>query len=122
MIDNNYKLDRYCDEIGTGLAYEIAESGGDEDELQERVRQYVDECEHVIYTHRAEVICSSCNVDQGQRFLDDIGGISLSVSPAVWRHLPICSRIAFGEIYSRAIDIAQEKLCELREMHFCNEE
>ncbi len=116
MIDNNYKLDRYCDEIGTGLAHEIAEAGGDEDELQERVWQYVDECEHVIYTHRAKTICCSCNVDQAEDFFNDMGGIEPGLS-----FDDICVRIAFGEIYSRTIDIAKEKLSELQGMHFCNE-
>ena len=56
MIDNDYKLDRYCDEIGTEIAHEIANDGGDENDLQERVWEYVDGCENVIYYHRAKVI------------------------------------------------------------------
>ena len=109
MIDNDYKLDKYCSEIGTEIAHEIASDGGDENDLQERVWEYVDGCEHVIYYHRARTICCCCDTDQGQEFLDDMGGIEAGLSFG-----DICIRIAFGEIYQRTMDVAQEKFEELQ--------
>jgi len=111
MIDNDYKLDQYCSEIGTEIAHEIASDGGDENDLQERVWEYVDGCEHVIYYHRAKTICCSCNVDQGQEYCDDFGDFALGLS-----FNDICVRIAFGEIYQRTMDVAQEKFEELQEV------
>lgn len=109
MIDTNYKLDQYCVEIGTEIANEIASDGGDENDLQERIWQYVDGCEHVIYYHRARTICFCCDTDQGQDFLDDMGGIEAGLS-----FDDICVRIAFGEIYQRTMDVAQMEFEELQ--------
>lgn len=109
MIDTNYKLDQYCTEIGTEIAHEIASDGGDENNLQERVWQYVDGCEHVIYYHRAKAICCCCDTDRGQEFCDDLGGFEPGLS-----FDDICVRIAFGEIYQRTMDVAQEKFEELQ--------
>lgn len=109
MIDTNYKLDQYCSEIGTEIADEIASDGGDENDLNQRVWEYVDGCEHVIYYCRAKTICCSCNVDQGNDFFEDMGGIEPGLS-----FDDICVRIAFGEIYQRTMDVAQEKFEELQ--------
>lgn len=109
MIDNDYKLDRYCVEIGEEIAREIAEDGGDGNDLQERVWECVDGCEHVIYYHRARTICCSCDTDRGEEFTDDLGGLEPGLS-----FDDICIRIAFGEIYQRTMDVAQEKFEELQ--------
>lgn len=109
MIDTNYKLDQYCTEIGTEIAHEIASHGGDVHDLQERVWEYVDGCEHVIYYHRARTICCCCDTDQGQESCDDLGGFEPGSS-----FDDICVRIAFGEIYQRTMDVAQEKFEELQ--------
>lgn len=111
MIDNDCKLDRYCDEIATEIAREISDDGGDDNDLQERVWQHVDGCEHVIYYHRSKTICCSCDTGQGQEFCDDLGGFEAGLS-----FEDICVRIAFGEIYQRTMDVAQEKFAELQEV------
>lgn len=109
MIDSDYKLDRYCEMIGEEIAREIAEDGGDENDLQERVWEYVDGCEDVIYYHRARTICCSCDTDRGEEFTDDLGGLESGLS-----FDDICVRIAFGEIYQRTMDVAQKKFEELQ--------
>lgn len=109
MIDNDYKLSKYCDELGAEIAREIASDAGDENDLQERVWEYADGCEHVIYYHRAKTICCSCDTDTGQEFLDDMGGIEPGLS-----FDDICVRIAFGEIYQRTMDVAQMEFEELQ--------
>lgn len=109
MIDSDYKLDRYCVEIGEEIAREIAEDGGDENDLQERAWEYVDGCEHVIYYHRAKTICCSCDTGNGEDFTYDLGGFEGERS-----FDDICVRIAFGEIYQRTMNVAQEKFEELQ--------
>ena len=109
MIDTNYKLDQYCSEIGTEIANEIASDGGDENDLNQRVWEYVGRCKHVIYCHLARTICCCCDTDQGQEYCDDLGGFEPGLS-----FDDICVRIAFGEIYQRTMDVAQMEFEELQ--------
>ena len=101
---NDYELTKEAE----SLAREIwAESQGDENTARDLVHEYADGHEVAIYYGKAIELCSTCNTNEGEQWLDDIGGIAQPGDSFG----NIACRIAFAELYCR-IGAALESVIE----------
>ena len=93
--------------IATGYALEIhAEftAQGDVD-IHDLAHQYADGSEHVIYYSKAHDICQNCNTENGEQFLEDMGGSTELFSAGEGAtYDKIATLIAYGELYARIVD------------------
>ena len=103
--------DNELNAIATGFARDIIDqvkyddayeqgTDGFEDECRDKIHQYVDSSEHVLFSQNALQIYLNCDTEQGEDFLDDIG---------FWDDIPkkqrslsaIACVIVYGELHSR---------------------
>lgn len=102
MIDNDYKLDQYCE----AMAHDIADAYSDEwEEREDAVYQWVDSCEYVIKSRLALQICSECSTDYGDDYLRD------HWIPENTTLKEIATIVAYGEILARV----QQALFQIEE-------
>lgn len=117
---NEYRLQAECDALARMIFQDVVDDHGS-DYTAEDLRDYmiddvhtaVDGHQWIIYTHYAHDICRTCNTDNGDAFLQDIGLPSdLDASNAYDR---IATIIAFGEMEARVIDSIDALLTEMVE-------
>lgn len=99
---NDRILQKECDEIAKEIFDEmLAEMSDDEspedyrDEMSDRVREYADGHEWVIYNYKALMLCAHCNTDMGEDFMDDVGAPS---EPDIYK---LACMLAYGEMRGR---------------------
>lgn len=100
-ITSDFQLDQLCKEYAQDIISDAKYGGGDwltdlQENYIDRVDQWADGSEHVIYYYRALQICANCNTDQGQQFVEDTGTTYSDINK-------LASAIAYGEIYSRVM-------------------
>ena len=101
---NDYELTKEAE----SLAKEIwEESQGDEDTARDLAHSYADGHEIAIYYGKAIDTCAACNTDDGESWLEGLGGIAQPGDSFG----NIACRIAFAELYCR-IGAALETLIE----------
>ena len=93
FITSDKQLDRLAQAYADEIRKDIEQFGG---EFSDMAWERADGSEHVIYYFNAKQLCSHCNTDDGEQFIDDIGGI-----PAGKSFDEIACMIAFGELYQR---------------------
>ena len=93
---NDYQLTEYAEDIARDILAEVAEYGGDATDL---AHENADGSEHVIYYSKAHDICQNCNTENGEQFLEDMGGAGKDAT-----YDSIATLIAYGELYSRIVD------------------
>ena len=94
-IKNDYQLQQYAEAAARDIANEIKESGGDAYDL---AHQHADGCEYVIYYYKAHSICQNCDVENGEAFLEEMGGPGKDAT-----YNSIAVMIAYGELHSRIL-------------------
>lgn len=68
-----------------------------ENVLNEKVWEWVDGCEHVIYHQKALSICTHCDTQRGEEFVEGMGTKYTSINE-------LASAIVFGEIEARVLE------------------
>lgn len=100
---NDYILQKEAESIAKDA---IEECGNDLDAIQEHIWQTVDGHQWVIYYYQAIQLCANCNTDEGAQFVEDLGMETGSFEV-------MATRIAFGELYNRAMQASQEAIDSL---------
>jgi len=95
-IKNDYQLQQYAEAAAEEIAEEIEQYGGDAWDL---AHEHADACEHVIYYYKAHAICQNCDTENGEAFLEDIGGPGKDAT-----YNSIAVLIAYGELHARILD------------------
>ncbi len=110
-IKSDYELTREALGIAKDIMEQAQQYGGTDwleelkDNHTDRVHEFVDQHELIIYYHHARAICCSCNTDEGEAVLQDIG-----VEFVSFDHL--CTQIAYFELYSRVCDALNTLICD----------
>lgn len=100
-INSDYHLTEYCTAMAQDIYDETmrdleGEDPNDHlDDMQDRVHEWVDGDENVIYYGKAHSICQNCDVSEGEAFLEDVG------HPENVTYDSLAVSIAFGEMRSR---------------------
>ena len=89
-----YNLTNECQEIARDIVHEMKVCNEDEDWARDRVNEWVDGHQWVIYYRNAHQLCQNCNTDNGEMFLEET-----STTPKTYDDFAVA--IAFGEMYSR---------------------
>ncbi len=92
-ITSDHQLDEYAATIAADIAEEIKEYGGDASDM---AHEHADGSEHVIYYYKAHAVCQNCDVENGEAFLEDIGGPGKDAT-----YNSIATLIACGELRHR---------------------
>ena len=92
-IKNDHQLDQYAAAAARDIVDEIKRHGGD---AYDMAHEHADACEHVIYYGKAHAICQNCSVENGEAFLQDIGGPGKDAT-----YDSIATVIAYGELRAR---------------------
>ena len=100
-IKSDYQLDQYAASIADDIAAEIKEFGG---EAYDMAHEHADGSQHVIYYYKAHAICQNCDTENGEAFLEDIGGPGKDAT-----YNSIAVMIAYGELHSRILHALYEK-------------
>ena len=95
IIKSDFQLNQYAESAARDIVDEIKKHGG---EACDMAHEHADGSEHVIYYYKAHAICQNCNTENGEAFLEDIGGPVKDVS-----YNSIATTIAFGELHSRIL-------------------
>ena len=74
-----------------------------ENVLHEKVAEWVDGSEHVIYYQKALSICTHCDTDRGEQFVEDMGTKYTSIDE-------LAVAIVFGEIEARVLEEVHTQL------------
>jgi len=106
-MSNEIKSDFALDAYALECAQDIVANCEDREDATEQAHEYADQSEHVIYYYKAHSICYHCSTDQGEQFLEDIGGIPNPTYDSL-----ACS-IAYGELRAR-IESALNDIFESR--------
>ena len=97
MTNNTDINDFVLDEIAKDYADVIFDLVDDIDDGCDLSHQYADDCEWVIYTHKAHLLCLNCNTDNGQDFVNDCyAGKAMTYDE-------MGSAYAYGELHSRIL-------------------
>jgi hypothetical protein len=92
-IKSDYDLDQYAAAAARDIADEVKQYGGEPYDL---AHEHANDCEYVIYYHHAHAICQNCRVENGEAFLEDIGGPGKDAT-----YNSIATVIAYGELRAR---------------------
>lgn len=92
-IKNDWELNELAQEYADDIRKDVEQYGGD---FSDMAWERADGSEHVIYYYNAQQLCANCNTDEGEQFIDDMGGI-----PPGKSFDEIACMIAFGELYQR---------------------
>ncbi len=97
-IITDYEITEECKRIAKEA---LEESDGDFETARDYISDTIDGHEWVIYTHNAMKICTFCNTDEGEAFLEEIG------MPNPVTLAGIVSLSVYGEMQSRANEALQ---------------
>ena len=99
---NDHILAKECEGLARDIFEEIMRDAAEDetsedmrDNLSDRVHEWVDGHEWVIYNYKALMACAHCNVDQGEQFLEDVG---MPETPTIYS---LACLILFGEMRAR---------------------
>lgn len=101
---NDYKLNEYAQDCAREILKEVEKYGGDEYDL---AHERADSSEWVIYYSKAHELCQNCNTDNGEAFIEDVGG-SFEILPQPVTYDSLASGIAYGELHSRICQALDE--------------
>ena len=102
-IKSDFELDQHCEFLAKEILKEIAEYGGDLDDL---IHETVDGDANGFTYFRAHSICQNCNIDAGEDFVSETGG-----PEGGWSYDGFAVAIAYGEMLHR-VRLACEELKE----------
>lgn len=68
-----------------------------ENVLHDKVHEWVDGCEHVIYHQKALSICTHCETERGEQFVEGMGTKYTNINE-------LASAIVYGEIEARVLE------------------
>lgn len=68
-----------------------------ETHMHDKVHEWVDGCEHVIYHQKALSICTHCDTQRGEEFVEGMGTKYTSINQ-------LASAIVYGEIEARVLE------------------
>ena len=102
-IKSDYQLDQYAADLAEDIVTAF-DSGHGFDGAIEMAHEYADGSEHVIYNYKAHAICQNCNTENGEAFLEDIGGPGKDAT-----YNSIAVAIAYGELRHRIMVALAEK-------------
>jgi len=93
LITNNNQLD----ELAKSIAYDILQEIKIDDTLDvsDLTYEFVDDNEHILYPHKAHSICRTCDIEEGYRFLEDVG------PPEPLNYDTLATLLVYGELRSR---------------------
>ena len=94
-IKHDGELQQYAEAAAKDIADEIKRHGGD---AYDMAHEHADDSEHVIYYYKAHAVCQNCNTENGEAFLEDIGGPGKDAT-----YNSIATAIAYGELHSRIL-------------------
>lgn len=100
---NDNKLNELADLIATEALELVTVEGKADYEAEDFICESVDGSEWVIYYYKAHQVCQNCNTDQGAQWLEDCGLSGESYDD-------YATKLAYGELYSRASQMLTEKL------------
>jgi len=110
-IKSDYELTREALGIARDIMEEAQRNGGTDwlEELQdnptERVHEFVDGHQFVIYYHHAIQICANCNTDDGEDAWRDCGFEFVSFDK-------LCTQITYFELCARTSDALDTLICD----------
>ncbi len=99
-IKNDYQLQQYAEAAAKDIAEEVERNGG---EAYDMAHEHADGSEHVIYYYKAHAICQNCDVENGEAFLEEMGGPGKDAT-----YNSIATVIAYGELHSRILHALYE--------------
>lgn len=99
-IKSDYELDQHCEFLAKEIVKEIAEHGGDLDDL---IHQTVDGDANVFTYWRAHSICQNCNISAGEDFVSDTGEPEDG-----WSYDGFAVALAYGEMVHRVRAICED--------------
>tara|TARA_R100000805_G_C3580203_1_gene84224 strand:- start:457 stop:816 length:360 start_codon:yes stop_codon:yes gene_type:complete len=109
-ITHENQLQLYCEDLASEVIDEIVQ--GNTTDPHDLIHQFCDGSQHVIYHYKAHTICQSCNVSDGEMFLEDIGA-----PEGGWTYDGMASTIVYGELVARVSrivgDAKDERYLEL---------
>ncbi len=94
-MSNEIKSDFALDAYALECAQDIVANCEDLEDAMDQAHEYADQSEYVIYYFKAHSICYHCSTDQGEQFLEDVGGIP---NPT---YDTLASAIVYGELRAR---------------------
>jgi hypothetical protein len=110
---NDHILTKECDSIARNIFEEIMENAAPDetpedyrDDMMDRVHEWIDGHEFVIYYHKAIMTCAHCNTDQGEEFLEDTG------MPKEPTFGGLACIIVYGEMCARVAESLNANLVE----------
>ena len=109
IIKNDCQLNQYAESAARDIVDKIAGKALRENLLDvaavihggeacDMAHEHADGSEHVIYYYKAHAICQNCDTENGEAFLEDIGGPGKDAT-----YNSIATTIAFGELHSRIL-------------------
>lgn len=111
-IKSDYELTREALGIAKDIMQEAQRSGGADwledfrhDDHSDRVHEFVDGHDFVIYYHHAIQICANCNTDDGEEAWRDCGGEFVSFDK-------LCCEITYFELCARTSDALDTLICD----------
>lgn len=113
LITSDFQLDQLCKQYAKDIIADAKFGGGDwlsdlQENHDERVCEWADGSQHVIYTQKALSICTHCNTDRGESWVEDTGNAYTNIGL-------LATAVAYGEIYSRTMEHLQNALDVLAE-------
>jgi hypothetical protein len=113
LITSEFQLEQLCKQYAKDIISDAKNGGGDWlSDLQENHEimafHWADGSQHVIYTQKALSICTHCNTDRGESWVEDTGHPYTNIGQ-------LASAIVYGEIYSRTMEHLQNALDVLAE-------